>query len=118
MAHFLLMAAYSPETLKAMVMDPTALAMREKHAEQFYGALGGKVKQQFFIRNGNFHFMVVVDFPNDATAHAAMIVGQASGAFQNCVAYSLASYQEAQEAINISAKAAAVFFAPGEQPKQ
>lgn len=118
MAHYLLMAAYTPEVLKALVTDPTALALREKHAEVFYGSIGGKVKQAFFIRDGSFHFMVIVDFPSHEAAHAAMMVGQASGAFTNCVAYSLSTFEEAQQAVNLSGAAAAVFFAPGEAPKK
>ena len=112
MVHTLIMARYTPEQLSAFVKEPEGMVQREQHAHQFYGAFGGEVAQAFYIRSLEWHFMVIVSFPNAAAAHAAVTVGAASGAFEKGELYFLASFEEGLETMKLAQRGASAFAAP------
>ena len=118
MAHYMLMAAYKPEVLATMVQDPDLLMTREQHADAFYGAVGGKVINKFFVRNGRHHFMIIVDFPSDEAAHAAMMAGAATGAFTEMDAIPLSTMREAEKGIHVAAEASKAFYEPADAPEK
>lgn len=116
MAHYMILGSYKDEVLKSLIDNPDALAEREAHAEQFYGSVGGKVQHSYFIRSARWNFVVIVDFPDAEAAHAAVMVGIASGAFKEGDLYSLATMDEAVSALKRATAAGKAFYPPGAHP--
>ncbi|MFL6127953.1 MAG: GYD domain-containing protein [Mycobacteriales bacterium] len=118
MAQYMIFARYAPEVLKSLLDDPDGLAARDEHAWQFYGSVGGKVLHWWFIRDAEYHFAVVVDFPDAEAAHAAIMVGYASGAFTEGKLLALATQEEAVSALRRAWSAGRVFYPPGAEGPQ
>lgn len=112
MALYMLFARYEPAVVKTLLEYPEALTERDDHAEKFYGSLGGRVVNWWFIRDAEYHFVVIVDFPDDAAAHAALLVGYASGAFQDGKILALTSPNETLDVLQKARPAYEVFNPP------
>ncbi|AEI63744.1 GYD domain-containing protein [Corallococcus macrosporus] len=113
MPHYMILARYTPPVLKNLLSSPEALTSRNDHADAFYGSVGGKVVTAYFMRDARWHFLVIVDFPDHEAAHAAIMVGQASGAFEAGEVYPLTSLEEAVGALKRAGAAGKVFYPPG-----
>lgn len=113
MPEYMILARYQPEVLKALLDDPDALAARDDHAFKFYGSVGGKVLHWWFIREVEHNFAVVVDFPDAEAAHAAIMVGYASGAFQDGKLLPLATPDESVSTLKRAWAGGRVFYPPG-----
>ena len=113
MAQYMIFARYSPEVLKTLLIDPSALEARDNHAFQFYGSVGGKVVDWWFVRDAEYNFVVIVDFPDSEAAHAAIMVGYASGAFQEGKYLELATPEESIATLRRASAAGKIFFPPG-----
>jgi uncharacterized protein with GYD domain len=113
MAQYMIFARYSPEVLRTLLENPDALEARDNHAFQFYGSVGGKVVEWWFVRATDYNFCVVVDFPDSEAAHAAIMVGYASGAFAEGRLMELATPEESVSALRRASAAGKIFYPPG-----
>jgi uncharacterized protein with GYD domain len=118
MAHYMIFARYQPEVLKALLDNPDSLAARDDHAFKFYGSVGGKVVNWWFVRDADWNFVVIVDFPDAEAAHAAIMVGYASGAFQDGKYFALATPEEAISTMKRAWSAGRIFYPPGAEGPQ
>lgn len=116
MPHYMIVARYRPEVLKGVIENPESLTNRTDHADKFYGSVGGKVIASYFMREALWHFMVIVDFPDAEAAHAAIMVGHASGAFEAGEVFALATMEEAVSALKRASAPGKVFYPPGAAP--
>ncbi len=114
MTTLLITASYTQEQKKAFVEDPNRLLQREEHAHRFYGALGGKVLHASFMRASRWDFAVIVEFADEVSAHAAVTLGAASGAFGSGEVHVLATHKEMFEILTKARSAAAAFQAPSQ----
>lgn len=118
MAQYMIFARYAPEVLKALLDDPAALEARDNHAFQFYGSVGGKVVEWWFVRDAEYNFCVIVDFPDSEAAHAAIMVGYASGAFAEGKYFELATPEESLATLRRASSAGKIFYPPGAEGPQ
>lgn len=116
MAHYMIFARYEPAVLKTLLDNPDALAARDEHAWKFYGSVGGTVLHWWFVRDAEWNFVVVVDFPDAEAAHAAVMVGSASGAFATGKLLALATPEESVSALRRAWSAGQIFYPPAATP--
>ncbi|QRK08318.1 GYD domain-containing protein [Archangium violaceum] len=109
---YMILARYKAEVLKNLLQNPDSLEGREDYAQKFYGSVGGKVMHSYFIRGAKWHFLVIVDFPDAEAAHTAVMVGYASGAFEEGELHHLATMDEAVSALRRASAGGVVYFPP------
>ncbi|MFK4071133.1 GYD domain-containing protein [Streptomyces sp. NPDC029674] len=109
---FMILARYTQDVVKTILEDPQAVIARDEHAFKFYGALGGTVVNYWFTRDIEYNFAVVVDFPDAEAAHAAVLTGYSTGAFEEGKVIPLASPEEMVGALKRAAPAVELFFPP------
>lgn len=109
---YMILARYSQDVVEGVLKDPQAIIARDEHAFKFYGSLGGKVVNYWFTRDVEYHFAVVVDFPDAEAAHAAVLTGYSTGAFTEGKLIPLASADEMVGALKRAAPAVDLFYPP------
>ncbi|MGW0768587.1 GYD domain-containing protein [Streptomyces sp. NPDC002676] len=109
---FMILARYTQDVVKTILEDPRAVIARDEHAFKFYGALGGTVVNYWFTRDIEYNFAVVVDFPDVEAAHAAVLTGYSTGAFEEGKVIPLASAEEMVGALKRAAPAVELFYPP------
>ena len=106
MPFYLLQVAYTPESFKAMIANPTD---RKAAADKVAGAVGAKVTQ-FFFAFGKYDAILIVEAPNDSAVAGAMMAVAASGGFSGGETTKLLTSEEAMAAIKIGAKVTAAGY--------
>jgi uncharacterized protein with GYD domain len=108
MPFYLLQIAYTPESFKSMIANPTD---RKAAAEKVTAAAGGKV-HQFFFAFGKYDAIVIVEAPDDVAVAGAMMAIAASGGFSAGATTKLLTSDEAMAAMKVGAKVAGVYKPP------
>jgi uncharacterized protein with GYD domain len=108
MPFYLLQIAYTPESFKAMLANPSD---RKAAAEKVTAAMGGKV-HEFFFAFGKYDAIVIVEAPDDVAVAGAMMAIAATGGFSAGATTKLFTSDEAMEAMKVGAKVAAAGYKP------
>jgi uncharacterized protein with GYD domain len=108
MPFYLLQVAYTPESFKAMVANPSD---RKAAATKVVEAAGGKLRE-FFFAFGRYDAVVLVEAPDDIAAAGAAMAVAASGGFSAGETTKLLTTEEAMEAMKVGAKVAAIYKPP------
>ncbi|QKW09064.1 GYD domain-containing protein [Streptomyces sp. NA04227] len=111
---FMILARYSQEVVKGIILDPAGIAVRDQHAFKFYSALGGKIVNYWFTKDIEYNFAIVVDFPDAEAAHAAVLTGYSTGAFLEGKLIPLCTTEELVGTLTRAQEAAAIFYPPTE----
>ncbi|MGH8906897.1 MAG: GYD domain-containing protein [Egibacteraceae bacterium] len=110
---YMVLGRYEPAVLKTLLDNPHGLAARlEQAVSQLYGSVDGKVLHWWFVRNADWHFMVVVDFPDAEAAHTAAMIGYATGAYQALKLTVLATPEETVSTLRRASAVGEVFYPP------
>jgi uncharacterized protein with GYD domain len=115
MALYMIEAKYKEETIRSFIEQPQNVIEREKHMDSFYGGVGARVDRAYFMRDAEHSFVVIVDFPDEQAAHAALLVGLASGSFENARMRRLITLEQAVSDFQRAQKTMQGFSAPGTQ---
>ena len=102
MPFYLLQVAYTPESFKAMIANPSD---RKAAADKVAEAVGGKV-HQFFFAFGKYDAVVIIEAPDDVAAAGAAMAVAASGGFSAGETTKLLTTEEAMAAMKVGAKVA------------
>lgn len=110
---FMIEAKYNEVTIRSFIENPESVIEREKHMDSFYGGVGARVEKAYFMRDAEHSFVVIVDFPDEQAAHAALLVGLASGSFENVKMRRLVTLEHAVADFQRARKTMQGFYAPG-----
>jgi uncharacterized protein with GYD domain len=108
MPFYMLQVAYTPESFKAMIANPTD---RKAAADKVAEGAGGKV-HQFFFAFGKYDAIVIIEAPDDVAVAGAMMAVAASGGFSAGETTKLLTSEEAMAAMKLGAKVAAAGYRP------
>jgi uncharacterized protein with GYD domain len=106
MPFYMLQVAYTPESFKAMLANPTD---RKAAADKVAGAVGAKITQ-FFFAFGKYDAVVIIEAPDDVAAAGAAMAVAASGGFSAGQTTKLLTSEEAMAAMKMGAKVAAAGY--------
>jgi uncharacterized protein with GYD domain len=106
MPFYMLQIAYTPESFKAMIGNPSD---RKAAAEKVAGAVGAKI-HQFFFAFGKYDAVVIIEAPDDVAAAGAAMAVAASGGFSAGETTKLLTSDEAVAAMKVGAKVAAAGY--------
>jgi uncharacterized protein with GYD domain len=108
MPFYLLQVAYTPESFKAMIANPSN---RKAVAAQVAEAAGAKLRE-FFFAFGKYDAVVLIEAPNDIAAAGAAMAVAASGGFSAGQTTKLLTAEEAMEAMKVGGTVAATYKSP------
>jgi uncharacterized protein with GYD domain len=106
MPFYMLQAAYTPESFKAMIANPSD---RKAAAEKLAGAVGATVRDLYFAF-GKYDVVVIIEAPDDVAAAGAAMAVAASGGFSAGETTKLLTSEEAMAAMKVGAKVAAAGY--------
>jgi uncharacterized protein with GYD domain len=108
MSFYMLQIAYTPESFKAMIANPSD---RRAAADTVAEAVGAKVRD-FYFAFGKYDAVVIIEAPDDVAAAGAAMAVAASGGFSGGETTKLLTSEEAVAAMKMGAKVAAAGYRP------
>ena len=108
MPFYLLQVAYTPESFKAMIANPSD---RKAVATKVTEAAGAKLRE-FFFAFGKYDAVVLIEAPSDIVAAGAAMAVAGSGGFSAGETTKLLTAEEAMEAMKVGQKVAAIYKPP------
>lgn len=105
---YMLQIAYTPESFRAMIANPSD---RRAAAEKVAGAIGATVRD-FYFAFGKYDAVVILEAPDDVAAAGAAMAVAASGGFSGGKTTRLLTSEEAMAAMKAGAKVAAAGYRP------
>jgi uncharacterized protein with GYD domain len=108
MPFYMLQVAYTPESFKAMIANPSD---RRAAADKVAEAVGAKIDRLFFAF-GKYDLVAIIEAPDDIAAAGAAMGVAASGGFSGGKTTKLLTTDEAMAAMKLGGKVAAAGYRP------
>jgi len=112
MAHYLIQAAYTPESWNTQIREPKNVVDRIRPAVD---KAGGRIETVFYCF-GEYDVIAICELPNDETAAALSLAFSAGGAVKAFKTTPLLTVDQGLSALRKASDLAAVYKPPTRQP--